>query len=68
LLGNFLVVLVGAMMALVVAGWTTANPTIYRAGLAFQGVMPSRSLATMTLIAGAVATIAGAFPNPNHDH
>lgn len=51
------------ILCVVIAGWTTANPTIYRAGLAFQGVMPRRSLMTMTLVAGAVATIAGAFPN-----
>lgn len=47
----------------VIAGWTTANPTIYRAGLAFQGVLPKSSRAAMTLAAGAVATVAGAFPN-----
>jgi purine-cytosine permease-like protein len=47
----------------VIAGWTTANPTIYRAGLAFQGVLPRSSRTTMTLVAGAVATVAGAFPN-----
>ncbi len=41
----------------------TANPTIYRAGLAFQGVLPKRSRVAMTLVAGAVATLAGAFPN-----
>lgn len=47
----------------VIAGWTTANPTIYRAGLAFQGIIPKSSRVAMTLVAGAVATIAGAFPN-----
>ena len=51
------------IICVVIAGWTTANPTIYRAGLAFQGVMPTCSRKTMTLVAGAVATIAGAFPN-----
>ncbi len=51
------------IICVVIAGWTTANPTIYRAGLAFQGILPGSSRATMTLIAGAVATIAGAFPN-----
>ena len=48
---------------MVIAGWTTANPTIYRAGLALQGVLPKSSRTAMTLVAGAVATIAGAFPN-----
>ena len=51
------------ILCVVIAGWTTANPTIYRAGLAFQGIAPSRSRTAMTLVAGAVATLAGAFPN-----
>ena len=51
------------IICVVIAGWTTANPTIYRAGLAFQGVVPGSSRMVMTLVAGAVATIAGAFPN-----
>ncbi len=51
------------IICVVIAGWTTANPTIYRAGLAFQGVFPKSPRVVMTLLAGAVATIAGAFPN-----
>ena len=51
------------IICVVIAGWTTANPTIYRAGLAFQGVFPKSSRIAMTLVAGAVATLAGAFPN-----
>jgi NCS1 family nucleobase:cation symporter-1 len=51
------------IICVVIAGWTTANPTIYRAGLAFQGIFPNSSRMVMTLVAGAVATIAGAFPN-----
>ena len=50
------------LICVVIAGWTTANPTIYRAGLAFQGMVPSISRNTATLIAGAVCTIAGLFP------
>ena len=46
----------------VVAGWTTANPTIYRAGLAFQAVVPKWSRYRVTLATGAMATIAGMFP------
>jgi purine-cytosine permease-like protein len=49
-------------MAVVLAGWTTANPTIYRAGLAFQAIMPKVSTFWVTIIAGTVATIAGLFP------
>lgn len=51
------------ILCVVIAGWTTANPTIYRAGLAFQGMLPNASRVSMTLAAGALATIAGAFPN-----
>lgn len=51
------------IICVVIAGWTTANPTIYRAGLAFQGMLPGSSRTVMTLVAGGVATLAGAFPN-----
>ncbi len=51
------------IVCVIVAGWTTANPTIYRAGLAFQGLWPRSSRTTMTLAAGLLATVAGAFPN-----
>ena len=50
------------IIAVVLAGWTTANPTIYRAGLAFQAIMPKLSTFWVTIIAGTVATIAGLFP------
>jgi len=50
------------IICVIVAGWTTANPTIYRAGLAFQAIIPSVSRFKVTLIAGTVATIAGTFP------
>lgn len=50
------------IIVVVLAGWTTANPTIYRAGLAFQAILPKASTFWVTIIAGAVATIAGLFP------
>ena len=50
------------LVCVIVAGWTTANPTIYRAGLAFQAIMPKRSRITVTLMTGAIATIAAMFP------
>ena len=50
------------IIAVVLAGWTTANPTIYRAGLAFQAILPKLSTAKVTILAGTVATIAGLFP------
>lgn len=51
------------IIVVVIAGWTTANPTIYRAGLAFQSLFKSASKATGVIIAGVLATVAGAFPN-----
>jgi NCS1 family nucleobase:cation symporter-1 len=50
------------LICIIIAGWTTANPTIYRAGLAFQGIVPSMSRNASTLIAGAVCVGAGIFP------
>jgi purine-cytosine permease-like protein len=50
------------LICVVVAGWTTANPTIYRAGLAFQGMFPRMTRVTGTIIAGAVCTAASFFP------
>lgn len=50
------------IICVIVAGWTTANPTIYRAGLAFQAIMPKSSRAKVTFFAGMVATVAGVFP------
>ena len=53
---------VAGLICVVVAGWTTANPTIYRAGLAFQAMVPGSSRRAATLLAGALATLAGLFP------
>jgi len=50
------------LLCVIIAGWTTANPTIYRAGLAFQAIIPRTSRFTVTLLTGGVATIAGLFP------
>jgi purine-cytosine permease-like protein len=50
------------IIAVVLAGWTTANPTIYRAGLAFQAIIPKLSTYWVTILAGTLATIAGIFP------
>lgn len=50
------------LACVVIAGWTTANPTIYRAGLAFQGMVPSMPRQAATLLAGSVCIAAGIFP------
>ncbi len=60
-MANHVVGLAG-IVCVVVAGWTTANPTIYRAGLAFQAIVPKLSRFKVTFAAGIIATMAGAFP------
>ncbi len=50
------------LICVIIAGWTTANPTIYRAGLAFQAIVPRSSRFRVTLITGAIATVAAMFP------
>ncbi|MDA0200472.1 MAG: hypothetical protein O2878_04720 [Bacteroidetes bacterium] len=50
------------IIAVILAGWTTANPTIYRSGLAFQTILPKWSISQSTLLAGGLATVAGIFP------
>jgi nucleobase:cation symporter-1, NCS1 family len=56
------VVGITGLICVLVAGWTTANPTIYRAGLAFQAIFPKSSTVKVTLITGGIATVAGLFP------
>jgi purine-cytosine permease-like protein len=53
---------IAGLICVIIAGWTTANPTIYRAGLAFQAITPKTSRFLVTLITGGIATIAGMFP------
>ena len=48
--------------AVLLAGWTTANPTLYRAGLALQSVTPNWPRWKITLAAGLVTSILACFP------
>lgn len=50
------------VLAVIIAGWTTSNPTLYRAGLALQAITPDWSRTKVTLIAGAVTTAIACFP------
>ena len=50
------------IIAVILAGWTTSNPTLYRAGLAFQAVTPGWPRWLVTLVAGIVTTIMACFP------
>lgn len=49
-------------ICVIIAGWTTANPTLYRAGLAFQSVTPNWKRWKVTLFTGFITTIAALFP------
>ncbi len=48
--------------AVLIAGWTTANPTLYRAGLALQTLTPNWPRWKVTLAAGLVTTALSCFP------
>ena len=45
-----------------IAGWTTANPTLYRAGLALQAVTPNWPRWKITMTAGFLTTVLSCFP------
>ncbi|MGD2093892.1 MAG: hypothetical protein PVH77_02685, partial [Phycisphaerales bacterium] len=53
---------IAGILAVVIAGWTTSNPTLYRAGLAFQAVTPGWPRWLVTLIAGAITTAIACSP------
>jgi NCS1 family nucleobase:cation symporter-1 len=50
------------ILAVVIAGWTTSNPTIYRAGLAFQSLNPKWSREKVTLTVGIITAIIACSP------
>jgi len=54
----------GAMGALTVmlAGWTTANPTLYRVGLALQVITPGWPRWMITAVIGIITTAIACFP------
>ncbi len=53
---------IAGLICVIAAGWTTANPTIYRAGLAVQGLFPTMKRWKITVAIGVVATIMACFP------
>jgi purine-cytosine permease-like protein len=53
---------IAGAVCVIVAGWTTANPTIYRAGLALQAIKPKWKTWKVTAIVGAITTSAALFP------
>ena len=50
------------ILAVILAGWATSNPTLYRAGLALQAVTPGWPRWLVTLLAGIATTIVACFP------
>jgi len=50
------------ILAVIIAGWTTSNPTIYRAGLAFQSLNYKWNRTKVTMVVGIVTTIIACFP------
>ena len=60
------VAVIGAGIAggvcVILAGWTTANPSLYRAGLAIQGIFPKIKRWKITMLLGIGAMILGFFP------
>jgi len=50
------------ILAVIIAGWTTSNPTIYRAGLAFQSINPKWDRIKVTIVVGVFTTIIACFP------
>jgi len=50
------------VIGVVITSWTTANPTLYRAGLAIQAASPNWKRWKVTLVAGVVTTLAACFP------
>ncbi len=50
------------VLCVMTAGWTTANPTIYRAGLALQSVTPDWPRWKLTLYTGLITSVLACFP------
>jgi purine-cytosine permease-like protein len=53
---------IAGALCVIIAGWTTANPTLYRAGLAVQAINPKWKTWKVTLAVGFVTTLAACFP------
>ena len=50
------------VLAVIIAGWATSNPTLYRAGLALQAVTPGWPRWLVTMLAGIATTAVACFP------
>ena len=56
---------IAGAICVVIAGWTTANPTLYRAGLAIQVVSPDWKRWKVTFVAGAFMVLTACIPAVN---
>ena len=56
---------IAGAICVVIAGWTTANPTLYRAGLAIQVATPNWKRWKVTFAAGAFMIITACIPAVN---
>lgn len=56
---------IAGAICVVIAGWTTANPTLYRAGLAIQVATPNWKRWKVTFAAGALMIITACIPAVN---
>lgn len=59
---SFTVLGYAGLLGVIIAGWTTANPTIYRVTLSFNSVFPKFTYKKMTYIVGTVITAVSCFP------
>lgn len=50
------------LLGVVIAGWTTANPVIYRVALSFNTLFPKESYKKMTYIMGSIIVVLACFP------
>lgn len=50
------------IMCVIIAGWTTSNPTIYRAGLAFSSLNYHWGRTRVTIVVGVITTIIACSP------
>jgi len=53
---------ISGFVIVIIAGWTTANANLYRAGLAAQAIFKKQSRKRVTLFVGMVTIIAACFP------
>jgi purine-cytosine permease-like protein len=53
---------IAGALCVIIAGWTTSNPTIYRAGLALQAIRPRWKTWRVTMVVGMITTAAACFP------